>query len=98
MATPVFSLEDYQDQITFVTSNPNAIVVNCENPEDYSNYKSCYPCEEDEYFNIEFKKCQKCDDGVMNETTKICVKNIHYLTNLTAPNIIDLPTDLKSEE
>lgn len=53
MATPNRSIDDYHNNITnTIQNNPNAIIVNCQDPAQYSNYKQCFPCGAGQYFNV----------------------------------------------
>ena len=71
MATPYVSIEEYEQSVKDkVASNPDAIILNCENEADYSNYESCFPCAEGEYFNVQTLKCDTCDGNLDPETSK----------------------------
>lgn len=67
MATPKTSLDAYEKKVKQkVEKNPDAIITNCQKKTEYSNFDSCFECDEAEYFNVETLKCDKCD-GKLDE-------------------------------
>ncbi len=40
------------------------MITSCQKNE-YSNFTGCFPCQDNEYFNIQYLKCTICD-GVFN--------------------------------
>ena len=91
MATPHVSIEDYEQTVEEKKNNSDVIVEVCEN-NSYSNFEECFPCAEEEYFNVETLKCDTCDGELNNETSK-CDSKPYYLTNPQAPSIIAGPSE-----
>jgi len=74
------------------------VIMLCQ-PTEYSDYKSCFPCSTNEFFNVETKKCQICD-GTFNQTTKICSEKAYLYTNLNSDSIkriVAVPTTIEQE-
>ena len=60
MATPHETIEEYEQSVQDkIENNPEAIIVNCDNETEYSNFEECFPC--DEYFNVQDQRCDTCD-------------------------------------
>lgn len=99
LATPARSIDDYHNNITkTIANNPNAIVVNCDQVTDYSNYQQCFPCASNEYFNVETFKCVQCvSPNVINPTNNLCEAPSSTFTNLNAPNIVNLADPAKEQ-
>jgi hypothetical protein len=98
MATPKMSTDDYQAEIARkIKDNPDAVVLLCQNTE-YSDYKTCLNCTNNEYFNVETKQCQLCD-GTINVKTKICAEKAYLYTNLndqSVKRIVAIPTTIQA--
>ena len=97
MATPRVSIDQYEDEVTKATSSSEAIVASCPNPQDYSNFSNCFSCKSDEYFNVQYKTCDTCD-GTINETTRLCAVKIHFVSDVSNPNIVNFPTNRSDEQ
>ena len=98
MATPTRTIDDYHNNITnTIQNNPNALVVNCQDPAQYSNYKQCFPCATNQYFNVETFQCDTCPYEV-DSVTRLCKQPAYLFTNLSAPNIINLVDPVKEQQ
>lgn len=53
---------------------------------EYSDFKKCFNCQAEEYFNVETKICVTCN-GAFNATTKICIDKSYTFTNLNSNSV-----------
>lgn len=90
LATEKVSIQGYkQNLIDRIESSPDSIVYPCPEKTDYSNITTCFPCKENQYFNVETYKCVTCD-GTIDEENQTCKARVYIFTNLKAGKIIDM--------
>ena len=98
LATPNRTIPQYHDNVTAtIQNNPQAVLVNCPDPTQYSDYKSCITCAANEYFNVETFRCEQCLHNY-DPVTKLCKIVTTNFTNLNAPNIVNLTDPAKEQQ
>ena len=84
LATEQVSVPEYKQRlIERINNNPDAIVYPCPSIKDYSNITTCFPCGNNEYFNVEIYECVTCD-GTYVDANNTCQEKVYIFTNMKA--------------
>lgn len=93
MASSSKSVDQYkQELLAKVNSSRDAVVDKCSDSNQYSNFKACFSCGDNELFNIETKTCGICN-GTMNLTTSVCTPKTSLITDLNKTSNLLLSTN-----